>query len=65
MQVSTDLPGLQFYGGYHLPEAHPGLHGICLEPECLPDAPNQSHFPSCVLRPGKVHRSSMSFAFSA
>jgi aldose 1-epimerase len=63
MEVSTDLPGLQFYGGYHLPTEHPGLHGICLEPQHLPDAPNQPHFPNCILRPGQVHRSSMSFAF--
>jgi aldose 1-epimerase len=64
MQVTTDLPGLQFYGGYHLPTEHPGLHGICLEPQHLPDAPNHQHFPDCILQPGQVHRSSMSFAFS-
>jgi aldose 1-epimerase len=63
MQLTTDLPGLQFYGGYHLPTEHPGLHGICLEPEHLPDAPNQPGFPDCTLRPGEAHRSSMSFTF--
>jgi aldose 1-epimerase len=63
MQVATDLPGLQFYGGYGLPMAHPGMHGICLEPENLPDAPNQPGFPNCILRPGEVHRSFMSYAF--
>jgi aldose 1-epimerase len=63
MQLTTDLPGLQFYGGYHLPTEHPGLHGICLEPEHLPDAPNQPGFPDCTLRPGQVHRSSMSYTF--
>lgn len=64
MQVATDLPGLQFYGGYHLPTEHAGMHGICLEPQHLPDAPNQPGFPDCTLRPGEVHRSSMSFSFS-
>lgn len=63
MQVMTTLPGMQFYGGYALPAAHAGLHGICLEPEHFPDAPNQPEFPSCILRPGEVHRSSMSYAF--
>jgi len=40
------------------------MHGICLEPQHLPDAPNQPGFPDCTLRPGEVHRSSMSFSFS-
>jgi aldose 1-epimerase len=65
MQVTTDLPGLQFYGGYNLAVEHPGMHGICLEPEHLPDAPNQPGFPDCILRPGKTHRSFMSYAFSS
>jgi aldose 1-epimerase len=64
MQLLTDLPGLQFYGGYHLPTAHAGAHGVCLEPEHFPDAPNQPGFPDCILRPGQVHRSFMSYVFS-
>lgn len=65
MQLLTDLPGLQFYGGYHLPAAHAGAHGVCLEPEHFPDAPNQPGFPDCILRPGQVHRSFMSYVFSS
>jgi aldose 1-epimerase len=64
MQLLTDLPGLQFYGGYHLPAIHAGAHGVCLEPEHFPDAPNQPGFPDCILRPGQVHRSFMSYVFS-
>lgn len=64
MQLLTDLPGLQFYGGYHLPGIHAGAHGVCLEPEHFPDAPNQPGFPDCILRPGQVHRSFMSYVFS-
>lgn len=63
MKVATNLPGLQVYGAYHLRTAYPGLHGICLEPENFPDAPNHANFPSSILRPGQTHRSYMSFAF--
>jgi len=65
MKVATDLPGLQVYGAYHLRQVYPGMHGICLEPENFPDAPNHENFPSSILRPGETHRSYMSFAFSA
>jgi aldose 1-epimerase len=64
MQVRTDLPGLQVYGGYHLPGVYPGWHAVCLEPENFPDAPNHANFPSSILRPGETHKSFMSFAFS-
>jgi aldose 1-epimerase len=65
MAVRTNLPGLQMYGAYHLRTAYPGLHGICLEPENFPDAPNHANFPSSILRPGETHRSYMSFTFSS
>ena len=64
MRVKTNLPGLQMYGAYHLRTAYPGWHGICLEPENFPDAPNHANFPSSILKPGETHRSFMSFAFS-
>jgi aldose 1-epimerase len=64
MTVRTNLPGLQMYGAYHLRTAYPGLHGLCLEPENFPDAPNHPNFPSSILRPGEVHRSYMIFDFS-
>jgi aldose 1-epimerase len=64
MQVKTNLPGLQVYGGSHLPGVYPGWHAVCLEPENFPDAPNHPNFPSSILRPGETHRSYMSFIFS-
>jgi aldose 1-epimerase len=64
MAVRTNLPGLQVYGAYHFKQVYPGLHGICLEPENFPDAPNHANFPSTTLRPGETHRSFMSFTFS-
>jgi aldose 1-epimerase len=65
MAVRSNLPGLQMYGAYHLRIVYPGWHGICLEPENFPDAPNHANFPSSILRPGETHRSFMSFKFSA
>jgi aldose 1-epimerase len=63
MQVRTNLPGMQVYGAYHLRRVYPGLHGVCLEPENFPDAPNHPNFPSSILRPGETHKSHMSFTF--
>jgi aldose 1-epimerase len=65
MQVKTNLPGLQVYDASHFRTVYPKWHGICLEPENFPDAPNHANFPSSILRPGATHRSFMSFTFSA
>ena len=64
MAVKTNLPGLQVYGAYHFRSVYPDLHGLALEPENFPDAPNHANFPSSILRPGETHRSFMSFTFS-
>ena len=56
----TDRPGVQFYSGNFLKgNPFPKHGGFCLEPEDLPDAPNQKKFPSVVLKPGENyhHRS--------
>jgi aldose 1-epimerase len=64
MAVRTNLPGLQVYGAYHFRSVYPDLHGLALEPENFPDAPNHANFPSSILRPGETHRSFMSFTFT-
>jgi len=64
MKVKTSMPGLQVYGAYHFRSVYPGLHGLALEPENFPDAPNHANFPSSILRPGETYRSFMSFTFS-
>jgi len=55
MHLSSPMPGLQLYGGQHLPGA---ISGLCLEPQYFPDSPNLAHFPSTLLHPGQeyVHR---------
>ena len=59
MEVTTTEPGVQFYAGGMLDaDATPygPFAGLCLETQHFPDAPNQPHFPSTVLRPGeRVH----------
>ncbi|HZS81352.1 MAG TPA: aldose epimerase family protein [Stellaceae bacterium] len=73
LEVLTTAPGLQLYSGNMLTGALVGpsgrayrqSDGVCLETQLFPDAPNQPHFPSAVLRPGERFRSSTVFRFSA
>lgn len=66
LDVSCTAPGLQFYSGNFL-TGGAGQHGyragLCLEPQQFPDNPNQPAFPSAMLRPGQVHRSSITYRF--
>jgi aldose 1-epimerase len=65
MEVLTTEPGLQLYSGNFLDGSWPGkggrIHGkhagLCLETQHFPDSPNQPAFPSAILRPGQVFRS--------
>jgi aldose 1-epimerase len=69
MEVLTDQPGVQFYSGNWLGGIGKGgvplqpRHGLCLETEGFPDAPNQPSFPSAVLRPGETYRHTLIFRF--
>jgi len=58
MEVSTTEPGVQLYSGNHVQH-----RGICLETQHYPDSPNQPHFPSTVVRPGRDFRSVTVFRF--
>jgi aldose 1-epimerase len=72
MEVSTTEPGVQFYDGYKLDIAVPGLDGtnyrsgsgFCLEPQVWPDAPNHADYPSAVLRPGETYRQITEYRFA-
>jgi len=71
MEVLTTQPGVQLYTGNHLREftgtdgAVFGSHaGLCLETQHFPDSPNQPGFPSTVLRPGTMWRSTTAFRFT-
>jgi len=70
MEITTDKPAVQFYGGNFLNTvgkngaAYGNRSALALETEGFPDAPNQSDFPSTVLRPGETYGHNMTFKFS-
>lgn len=70
MTVTTDQAGVQVYTGNHLDETglraqHYGPYaGLCLETQAFPDAVNQPHFPSTILRPGETYVQRTVHAFS-
>ena len=73
MEISTDKPAIQFYGGNFLDGKAIGKKGVayahrtafCLETENYPDAPNNTSAPSAVLKPGEKYLHRMIFKFSA
>ena len=73
MEISTDQPAIQFYGGNFLDGKVAGRGGVkyakrtalCLETEGFPDSPNKPSFPSPVLRPGETYKHVMVHKFSA
>ena len=66
LEVYTTEPGLQFYSGNFLDGKQVGKGGVkygkhagfCLETQHFPDSPNRLEFPSTVLRPGEIYRTS-------
>jgi aldose 1-epimerase len=73
MEISTDQPAIQFYGGNFLDGTVAGKGGVkyakrtalCLESEGFPNSPNQASFPSPVLRPGQTYQHRMIHKFMA
>lgn len=71
MDVRTTEPGVQFYTGNFLDGSITGKggrtygrnSGFCLETQHYPDSPNQSSFPSTILRPGDRYATRTVFAF--
>jgi aldose 1-epimerase len=73
VEISTNQPAIQFYGGNFLDGKVTGKGGVayayrtalCLETQNFPDAPNNPKAPSAVLRPGEVYHHRMIHSFSA
>lgn len=73
MEIHTNEPGLQFYGGNFMNGSDVGKYGIpfkhreafCLETQHFPDSPNQPNFPSTTLKPGEEYYSICVHKFSA
>jgi aldose 1-epimerase len=72
MDVLTEEPGLQFYGGNFMKSKNTFKGGakddfrtaFCLETQHFPDSPNQPSFPSTVLEPGKKYHTKSEYRFS-
>jgi aldose 1-epimerase len=66
MEIETTDPGIQFYAGNFLDGTLVGSagkmyrqgDGLCLETQHFPDSPNHPDFPSTVLKPGEVYKTS-------
>jgi aldose 1-epimerase len=71
MEVWTDQPGLQFYGGNFLNgseigkggKAYGNRTGFCMEAQHYPDSPNQPSFPTTVLKPGETYKQTTIYKF--
>lgn len=71
MKVYTTEPGLQFYSGNFMKSENVFKSGarddyrtaFCLETQHFPDAPNQADFPSIVLEPGQMYRTTSEYSF--
>lgn len=71
MEIFTDEPGLQFYGGNFLNGKAIGKSrkpyvfrgAFCLETQHFPDSPNQPNFPSTTLYAGEVYTSLCIYKF--
>ncbi len=63
LRVESDQPALQFYTGGKLDGGFVPFGGLCLEPQDVPDAPNQAAFAATILRPGETYRREIRYAF--
>ena len=70
MEVSTDLPGMQFYSGNFLVETkgkdgavYDKGHGICFETQYFPDAIHKDNFKSPVVRAGESYETTTIYKF--
>lgn len=71
LSVLTTEPGIQFYAGNFLDGTLVGTSGrmyrqgdgLALETQHFPDSPNHPDFPSTVLRPGRVYRTTTVYQF--
>jgi aldose 1-epimerase len=71
LEVYTNEPGIQFYGGNFLDGTVTGKGGkvyefrssFCLETQHYPDSPNKPEFPSTILEPGDEYYSICIYKF--
>lgn len=72
LDIYTTEPGLQFYSGNVMQSKNTFKGGtkddfrtaLALETQHFPDSPNQAAFPSTVLHPGQIYKTSSVYKFS-
>ena len=72
LEIFTEEPGIQFYGGNFMDGSDVGKYGtkfeyrasFALETQHFPDSPNQPAFPSTILNPGEIYRTKSIYKFS-
>jgi aldose 1-epimerase len=72
MTIHTTEPAIQFYAGNFLDgtitgksgKTYPQRFGFCLETQHSPDSPNKPEWPTVVVRPGEVYKSTTTHKFS-
>ena len=72
MDIYTQEPGLQFYSGNFMESKNTFSDGskddfrtaFAMETQHFPDSPNQPSFPSTVLKPGDVYKTTSLYVFS-
>ena len=72
MEVWTDQPAIQFYGGNFFDGKTCGKYGktlnyresLALETQKYPDTPHHAHFPSTLLNPGEKYTHACEYRFS-
>lgn len=74
MEVWTTEPAIQFYCGNFMTDKMPSKTkgknicyrgGLALETQHSPDSPNQPNFPSTILRPGAVYKTTTEYRFGS
>lgn len=70
LEIYSDEPGMQFYSGNFLTGKVEGKGvkfeyrgAVVLEPQHYPDTPNQSKFPTTLLKPGEEYKSKITYKF--
>jgi aldose 1-epimerase len=72
LDVFTEEPGIQFYGGNFMDGSDVGKYGtkfeyrasFALETQHYPDSPNQANFPNTILRPRETYQTQSIYRFS-
>lgn len=72
LEIYTKEPGIQFYGGNFMKGQDRGKSGkpynyresFALETQHFPDSPNNTNFPSIILKPGEVYQTASIYRFT-